>query len=120
MGVVCDVPTIGVGKTFLMVEELTEKGVKQAFAEGYARDPQPQFAMMLVGGESGFAYGAALKSTAESLNPVYVSPGHRITPRTAVEIVRRVCRHRVPEPVRQADLTTRAVVAEFLKSSSSQ
>ncbi len=41
--------------------------------------------------------------TREGVKPVYVSPGHRMDPDTAVEIVLSLCRgYRLPEPLRQA------------------
>lgn len=36
--------------------------------------------------------------------PIYVSPGHRISPDTALGLVGPLCRHRLPEPLRQAHL----------------
>lgn len=42
----------------------------------------------------------ALRSCNSSHNPVYVSPGHRVTIETAVRLVQKCCKYRVPEPVR--------------------
>jgi hypothetical protein len=41
-------------------------------------------------------------------NPIYVSVGTGLSLGTAVAIVRACCRHRVPEPIRQADIRSRA------------
>ena len=40
--------------------------------------------------------------------PVYVSVGHRVSLDTAAAVVRALCVFRVPEPVRHADLHSRA------------
>ncbi|GFR44140.1 hypothetical protein Agub_g5306, partial [Astrephomene gubernaculifera] len=57
-------------------------------------------------GVSGRVWGTAL-CPGLSKKPLYVSVGHRLSLKTAVELVRRCCLHRVPEPVRQADLRSR-------------
>ena len=46
--------------------------------------------------------------------PIYVSVGHRVCLETAVAVARRCCRHRAPEPIRQADLASRARVRALL------
>lgn len=43
-------------------------------------------------------------SPSRYVNPVYVSPGHRVSAETAVECVLALCRgYKLPEPIRQAD-----------------
>ncbi|KAI8477289.1 MAG: endonuclease V-domain-containing protein [Monoraphidium minutum] len=61
-------------------------------------------------GSSGEVLGAAVCAAAGSSRPVYVSAGHRVSLNTAVRVVTRCCRHRVPEPIRQADLLSREEV----------
>ena len=56
--------------------------------------------------------GAALKTSAESCNPVYVSVGSGLCLTSAVELVSKVARYRIPEPTRQADIISR----EFLRT----
>lgn len=46
--------------------------------------------------------------------PIYVSVGHRLSLDTALAIVKRCCLHRVPEPIRQADIMTRDYVRTHL------
>lgn len=46
--------------------------------------------------------GYCLKS-AKNANPIYVSPGHKISFDTALEIVKKFCCFRIPEPIRVAD-----------------
>ncbi|GLC34434.1 hypothetical protein PLESTM_000194800 [Pleodorina starrii] len=57
-------------------------------------------------GCSGVVHGTAL-CPGLTLKPLFISVGHRLSLATAVELVRRCCVHRVPEPIRQADLRSR-------------
>jgi deoxyinosine 3'endonuclease (endonuclease V) len=79
----------------------------------------------LVGSGGGEVLGAAVygssagagpsgrQGVAPSSRPIYVSVGHRISLDVAVAIVRRLCRHRIPEPIRQADLLSRERVRQM-------
>ncbi|KAA0193662.1 Endonuclease V, partial [Fasciolopsis buskii] len=49
----------------------------------------------------------ALLNTDNSINPIYVSPGHLISLDTACEIVLKMSRFRAPEPIRLADQISR-------------
>lgn len=73
----------------------------------------PALWLPLAAGEE--ALGAALccpggGGRGQFTRPVYVSVGHRISLASALAAVQRCCRHRVPEPIRQADLLSRAEV----------
>ncbi|BBI30521.1 endonuclease V [Acanthamoeba castellanii medusavirus] len=94
LGVLSGIPTIGVAKTFLHVDGLDARSVKSAMRDGR---------LPLVG-SSGTEWGVALKSTKGSTNPIYVSVGHRVSLASAETLTAACCRHRVPEPIRQADL----------------
>ena len=101
-GVLEDIPAIGVSKSAYMIdgickETVTALGRNTLFA-GEAAE--------LVG-ESGKVWGAALKMTENTTNPVVVSVGHRVSLETAVAVVRRCARFRVAEPVRLADKLSR-------------
>ena len=62
-------------------------------------------------GASGRTWGAALRTTSDkSFRPVYVSVGHGVSLESAVAVVNACCKHRVPEPVRLADLEGREVL----------
>ena len=50
---------------------------------------------------------ADVKSTAESSTPIYVGVGNRISLPTAVKLVTSLCKHRIPEPIRLADIRTK-------------
>lgn len=103
LGVSTGIPTIGVGKSVLHVDGLTAEMVK-----AIAADPSfsPGVAVPLVG-NGGSVLGAALRSTGGS-RPIMVSVGHRVSLDTALAVVRLCSIHRVPEPIRQADLRSRA------------
>lgn len=103
LGIEANIPTIGVGKKFLHVDGLTKDKVKALAAE---HNKVAGDAVHLVG-DSGQTWGAAYKSTGKSKNPIFVSVGHRVSLSTAVAVMTLVSRHRVPEPVRQADLRSR-------------
>eukprot|EP00667_Euglena_gracilis_P000773 EG_transcript_773 len=103
LGVLTGLPTIGVGKTFLNVDGLRKDAVLQ---ESRRHLPAAGSAWTLQG-ESGRILGAAFRSTDDAPNPVFVSRGHLITLATTLEVVRRCCKFRVPEPIRLADKGSR-------------
>lgn len=106
LGVLAAIPTVGVGKSLHCVDGLTREGVRDHARQMCAHT----YDSCLLVGDSGAVWGAALRTTAPhqgEFNPVLVSVGHGVSLESAVELVRRCCRHRVPEPVRQADLRSR-------------
>ncbi|KAI8917261.1 endonuclease V-domain-containing protein [Powellomyces hirtus] len=107
VGVSRDIPTIGVGKNFLQIdgEDLTMQKIKE-LSHTRLTGAGKWFPLT---GTSGRVYGAALRST-DSINPIFVSPGHRVSVETAVEITAWCCKYRVPEPIRAADYASREVV----------
>jgi len=88
LGVVEDVPTIGVAKNLLMGE------YRMPRAWGVAEPIRAGDSMV------GYAY----LSSRRSRKPIFISPGHMVSMETALEIVRRVCVHRIPEPIRLAHM----------------
>jgi endonuclease V len=111
LGVLSGVPTIGVGKTLMHVDGLREKTVR-----GQCKQLAPRDWLPLEGVTTKRVYGAALRATAESIRPIFVSIGHNISLESAVALVLRTSAHRVPEPVRQADLRSRDVVRDLLRN----
>jgi deoxyribonuclease V len=88
IGVLYDVPSIGCAKTRLIGE---------ANEPGLARGSE---AKLVSAGET---VGAVLR-TRYGVKPIYVSPGHRISLRTACDWILLLCsRYRIPEPIRMAD-----------------
>ncbi|KAL9177213.1 hypothetical protein ABFS82_01G044500 [Erythranthe guttata] len=103
IGVLADLPTIGVGKNLHHVDGLTQHKVRQLLEE----DGNSCSDIFTLIGDSGSTLGAAMKSTEGSQKPVFISVGHRISLHTAVKIVKQCCRFRVPEPIRQADIRSK-------------
>ncbi len=104
VGVAVDVPTVGVAKSLLCgkprrsVERLDE-------GERVAIEADDS-----VGAPDGTTLGYALQTkqyapeASTTVNPVYVSPGHRVSAETAAEVVADACDgYKLPEPVRRAD-----------------
>merc|ERR1712181_199410 len=57
--------------------------------------------------QKGRVLGAAVKTSLESKNPVFVSIGSGLSLKTAVSLVTSISRHRIPESIRQADFLSR-------------
>ncbi|KAK8940546.1 hypothetical protein KSP39_PZI010613 [Platanthera zijinensis] len=112
VGVLSDLPAIGIGKNLHHVDGLSECGVRKLLdaRENMGKDIIPLF------GKSGQAWGAAMRSTPDSVKPIYISPGHRISIDSSLEIVKLCCKFRVPEPIRQADIRSR-IFLQKLKGS---
>jgi deoxyribonuclease V len=88
MGVLLDVPTIGVAKSILVGEPQGELGIKKG-----SRVP-------LV--DDGETVGTVLRTRTE-VNPVYVSVGHRCTLDDAADLMLDCSpTYKIPEPTRQA------------------
>ena len=93
LGVVAAIPTVGVTKKLLCgqvdIKEMTPA------------QPRPiVFNDQLT--------GVAIRPTAGSLRPIFVSPGHRVDVAFCEELVRRLlCGHRLPEPLYWADRLSR-------------
>ncbi|KAF7104167.1 hypothetical protein CFC21_105087 [Triticum aestivum] len=103
LGVLADLPTIGVGKNLHHVDGLDQSEVRrQLEAEGNCNKE-----CISLTGQSGTIWGAAMRSSPGSLRPIYISVGHRISLDSAIGIVKYCCRYRVPEPTRQADIRSK-------------
>lgn len=88
LGVLLDLPAIGVAKTRLVGEH------------GEVPDVRGAWVPLTDGGER---IGAVLRSRT-GVKPLYVSPGHRVGVETAVDwVMRCVTRYRLPETTRLAD-----------------
>lgn len=88
LGVILDMPSIGIGKS-----RLTGKFENPGNKKG---DVAPLF-------DRGEQIGTVLRSR-DNVNPLFISPGHRVSVETALEIVIRcLTKYRLPEPTRLAD-----------------
>ena len=107
LGVVLNIPTIGVAKNFLQIAQdgLFLKDIKEKSKK--LTSPGDFFEIV---GKSKFVYGAALIPVKNCSNPIFVSPGNRISLGMAIEFVVKTSKFRVPEPIRQADFMSRQKV----------
>ena len=103
LGLVADIPTIGVAKTMLYHDGLDEKLIKKEF-ESKCKSKGDYIELV---GTSGTKYGVALRSTNETTNPIYVSIGHKIGMKSTIKIVSKLCQYRIPEPIRISDIKSR-------------
>ncbi|KAJ6861951.1 endonuclease V isoform X1 [Populus alba x Populus x berolinensis] len=103
LGVLANIPTIAIGKNLHHVDGLTQSGVRKLLQ---AKDSRGEDFITLTG-SSGPVWGAAMRSTKGSCKPIYISVGHRVSLNTAIKIVKMICKYRVPEPIRQADIRSR-------------
>ncbi|KAL4333996.1 hypothetical protein GQ457_07G043600 [Hibiscus cannabinus] len=103
LGVIADIPTIGIGKNLHHVDGLTRSELRKLLEA----EENKAKGIITLRGNSGFIWGAAMRSNQGSLKPVFVSIGHRVSLETAIKIVNMTCKFRVPEPIRQADIRSR-------------
>lgn len=112
LGVVLDVPSVGVAKNLLC-------GRVDADVEGR---PAGWRAPVLAdddvdapdGTLLGYAYQSRQYDSNPVINPLYVSPGHRVSAETAVDVVGRLCGgYKLPEPTRLADAHADECKADF-------
>ncbi|NXU20987.1 ENDOV Endonuclease, partial [Pardalotus punctatus] len=97
LGVLTDLPCIGVAKNLLQVDGL----VRDELHREQVRSLQRSGETFPLTGTSGKVLGMVLRSYNNSSKPLYVSVGHRVSLDTAVRLVKACCRFRVPEPIRQ-------------------
>ncbi|KAG8375299.1 hypothetical protein BUALT_Bualt10G0085900 [Buddleja alternifolia] len=100
LGVLANLPTIGIGKNLHHVDGLTQSRVRQQLGNSC----NDIFTLI---GDSGSTLGAAMRSTEASQKPIFISVGHRISLASSIKIVELSCRFRVPEPIRQADIRSK-------------
>ncbi|XP_035890130.1 endonuclease V isoform X3 [Phyllostomus discolor] len=103
LGVLADLPCVGVAKQLLQVDGLENDALHRSKVR-LLRAGGDSFPLT---GDSGAVLGAALRSHEGSTKPLYVSVGHRVSLEVAVRLTHSCCRFRVPEPVRQADIRSR-------------
>ncbi|KAM9209015.1 endonuclease V isoform 1-T1 [Dugong dugon] len=110
LGVLTDLPCIGVAKKLLQVDGLEKNNLHKEKIQ-LLQAGGDTFPLV---GDSGIVLGMALKSHDRSTNPLYVSVGHKISLEAAVRLTRACCRFRIPEPVRQADIRSREYIRRTL------
>jgi deoxyribonuclease V len=97
-----DLPSIGVAKNLLCgepVESVDDRPVGWSTpieADSGVEAPE--------GTVIGHAYQSRQWDREQSINPLYVSPGHRVSAATTVDLVDALCAgYKLPEPTRLAD-----------------
>ncbi len=104
MGVALDLPSVGVAKSLLCGR--LSNPPEEPFAEGTR---VPVVADGRVEVEEGTVLGYAVQTRqyeggSRYINPLYVSPGHRVGPESAASLAQAHCTtYKLPEPVRRAD-----------------
>lgn len=114
LGVLADIPSIGCSKTVFALDGITQKSVDE-ISETYLKKKDDSYSLK---GKSGKEWGIALKTDNSTEPPMIISRGHKITNETALKIVKKVSKFRIPEPIRLADRISRRLVfgrADFLK-----
>ena len=125
LGVVANIPTAGVAKDMLHLEGLTDKGARQAVKRAQATlgNSPGQACTLLLSSDKGEVLCAAVCAPGTK-RPIFVSAGHLISLETAVDVVIKCCKYRIPEPIRQADIKSREaarnMLLQFEKTASGQ
>jgi deoxyribonuclease V len=102
LGVVLDVPSVGVAKSLLCGRPRSSvDGLPQGTRVAIEADDSIDAP---AGEVVGYAYQSRQYPNSKSINPLYVSSGHRVSAETAVETV-AACGgdYKLPEPTRLAD-----------------
>lgn len=112
MGVVLDLPSIGVAKRLLCGTPEADTGGRPAGwrtpIRADARVEAPSGTII------GYAYQSRQWADSRSINPLYVSSGHRVSAETTVELVAALCtEYKLPEPTRLADSYADQLKAEY-------
>ncbi|WP_396613254.1 endonuclease V [Haloferax sp. S1W] len=118
VGVVCDVPSIGVAKSLLCGDP--DESV-DGHPVGWKTPIRADDSVDAVGGHPatpetilGYAYQSRQYESNPIVNPLYVSPGHRLSPETAVDLVARLGGdYKLPEPTRLADAYADEAKAQY-------
>jgi len=102
LGVVLDVPSVGVAKNLLCgrvdgdVDGRPAGWRAPVVADDRVDAPD--------GTVLGYAYQSRQYDSNPVINPLYISPGHRVSAGTTVDLVERLCAgYKLPEPTRLAD-----------------
>ncbi len=89
LGVEMDIPTIGVAKSLLCGK------LEHDISHG-----EPVSRVLL----DDDIIGYALLSSKRAKNPIYISPGHCISSESALEITKKYCQYKIPNPIRGAHM----------------
>lgn len=91
----------GIASHFGVETNEVSVGVAKTKLFGYAKEPDTKRGSYSYLTYKGSIVGAVLR-TKDNVEPVYVSVGHRISLKTAIELVLKTSIYRIPEPTRLA------------------
>jgi|AntRauTorcE11898_2_1112593.scaffolds.fasta_scaffold00037_9 deoxyribonuclease V len=105
VGVLLDVPSVGVAKRLLCGEpDESTDGRPEGWRTPIRADESVETADPNAGTVIGYAVQSRQYPTSRRVNPLYVSPGHRVSAETAADLVEALCAgYKLPEPTRLAD-----------------
>lgn len=110
LGVLLDIPTLGVAKNLFEVDGLNHKVIKDRVEKECLKDG----AVLPLIGQSGYLWGYAIPSSPGVRRPIYVSGGHKVSVETALKLVKQCSIYRIPEPIRRADLGSRDFIRNLI------
>lgn len=103
LGDIVNIPTIGVAKTLMCIDGMDEHVIKKEFRDKCKKKGD----VIMLTGESGKIYGAALKSSDNSNTPIYVSIGYGCSLETSIEFANKLSIYKIPEPIRNSDIKSK-------------
>ncbi|NXG52182.1 ENDOV Endonuclease, partial [Psilopogon haemacephalus] len=98
LGVLTDLPCIGVAKNLLQVDGLVKDELHKEQIRSLRRGGD---SFPLTGTSGGVLGMVSCRDYDKSSKPLYVSVGHKVCLGTALRLVKCCCRYRIPEPIRQ-------------------
>lgn len=112
IGLLFDTPSVGVAKNLLCGKPRENI---QKLEEGEKVPILPDKRISASENEIiGYAYQSKQYKSTKKINPLFVSSGHKLSSKTAVEIVEKTCNnYKLPEPIRIADKYVAEVKSEI-------
>ncbi|XP_011522964.1 endonuclease V isoform X9 [Homo sapiens] len=121
LGVLTDLPCVGVAKKLLQVDGLENNALHkekirllQTRGDSFPLLGDSGTVLGMPTGQPSPSLSQALRSHDRSTRPLYISVGHRMSLEAAVRLTCCCCRFRIPEPVRQADICSREHIRKSL------
>ena len=108
LGVLLDIPTIGIGKTIYNIENRYSAETIKRLIKTNLKSVGDYFDLS---DNDGIVLGACMATGNTVKNPIYVSIGNKISLLNAIVLNEEVSKYRIPEKIRQSDLRSR----EFLR-----
>lgn len=110
LGIVCDIPTIGVQESLLLGPKLAKKmnmDLETGYNQLFCQTDHQAGEYSEIRDRDNILLGVALVCNEKSKRPTYVSVGHRVSLDTAIDLVLDLSETRIPEPIRQVRISCR-------------